>query len=437
MQKQVTLSAGIKFILLCVMALALLIPQLLIDGLVSERSLNAYEARSDIASSWGQEQTVAPPHLRIPFVERNVDGNRTSQSLLLYPDTLRIRARLTTEQRQRSVYKAVLYKAFITIEGEYRNVSASVFPKDAEHIEWGAAEFVQVISDEVGIKSPLHLLVNGQTCELLPIMREDSHSSGAVFTASVPVEPGQPYRYSISYELNGSSEILFSPEAKETQVDLHLEWGTPSFTGRFLPDEREVSDSLTTASWNVLHANTSMPMQRIAPLRSRGDDGWYEIYDGGMPHVFGVRTLVQNDHYRMVSRSVKYAILMIVFTFMTFFFSDSLASDGRIPLLAYLLTGLAILLFYTLLLSISEYLAFGYAFLLASAPIVLMISVYLWSFVRKILPMALCAGILSSLYIFLYIILQMENFPLLVGSIFLFVILAILMFLSRRLDWRV
>lgn len=430
--RKISLSIGVKLVILCVMAVLLLIPRLLITFLVEERQTNAETVRRDIALTWGQAQTISSPLVCVPFVTKDENAKREASSLVFHPDSLKISARLATEERQRSIYKTVLYRAFITIEGYYGALPESAFPKNTERIDWQDAEFVQEISDVAGLKSLLNLTVDGHSYELTPAALTDSRSAIPTLAARVPIQPNQSCRYSISYELNGSQEILFNPQARETTVDLSLEWGNPSFSGRFLPDARSVTDTLTTASWKVLYTNTSLPLQRIAAKYDLKSGSYYEMSEE--QPTFGVKTLVENDHYRMVNRAVKYAILLVIFTFLTFFFSDSF-TEGRLPLIAYLLSGLAILLFYTLLLSISEYLTFGFAFLIASVAIVAMVSIYLWAFVRRVGYALVCAGVLTVLYAFLYVILQMDSFPLLVGSVLLFVILAVVMYLSHKLEW--
>ena len=214
---------------------------------------------------------------------------------------------------------------------------------------------------------------------------------------------------------------------------MRLKWGNPSFTGRFLPEEREVTDSLTTARWSVLYVNTPLEQEWIS-------DGDYEYgstrsldYDDSAA-TFGVTVLAGVDIYQKVYRAVKYGVLMILFTFLTFFFIDSIAKR-RVPMIGYVLTGLAILLFYTLLLSVSEYLPFGWSYLIAAGAITIMISLYLRGFVQSKYPTLICAGILAILYTFLFVILQMESFPLLVGSLFLFIVLGLIMWLSQKLEW--
>lgn len=423
-------SSGIKLLIICVMAVLLLIPQLLITYLVNERQDNAQQVRRDIASSWGQEQVIEPPLITIPYTETNDEGSFVRSSLTFHPDTLLINADLKTEIRKRSIYQAVLYRGEIAIEGTYNGISASSFPKGTKEIFWDQASFVQSISDVVGIKSLLNLQVNGQQHELQPAAITGERSGNAFFSTAFPTEQGVQYSYSLTYHLNGSQELRFKPLARQTHVDLRLAWGSPSFVGRFLPDERTVQDTLTTASWDVLYSNTSLPMVRSFNKFSSN----YFDFDDESGSTFGVKTLLENDQYRQVNRAVKYAILLIVLTFLTFFFTDSFAR-ANIPLIAYLLTGLALLLFYTLLLSISEYIGFGMAYLIAAVAISVMISLYFWGYVGTRRYAMICAGVLAFMYTFLYIILQMDTFPLLVGSIFLFVVLSVVMYLSRKLEW--
>ncbi len=215
------------------------------------------------------------------------------------------------------------------------------------------------------------------------------------------------------------------PVGRTTDVTLEGSWSHPSFTGDFTPvhnvGENSESDDFT-AHWRVLDYNRDIP------------DSWVGGLEELDPPTFGVELVTGTDQYQQNERAVKYAMLFVVLTFVVFFFVEILTCK-RIHPVQYLLVGAALLIFYTLLLSISEIVGFGWAYLFSSCATVGLITLYTATIFKSARQTALLSGILSGLYAYLYFILQMENYTLLVGSVGLFAILAVVMFVSRRVNW--
>jgi inner membrane protein len=216
--------------------------------------------------------------------------------------------------------------------------------------------------------------------------------------------------------------LLFSPVGEETTVQLQSEWPNPSFAGSFLPVNREVSSDGFQSEWNVLHLNRNFPQQ------------WKGANKELTSAAFGVDLLLPVDEYRKTMRTAKYAIMFIALTFLTFFMIE-LLSGKMIHPVQYLLIGFALLIFYTLLLSISEYLVFGIAYLIASAAIILLITVYSYKVLSDGRKTAVVFGVLSLLYGYLYILFQLQDYALLLGSLGLFIVLSLVMYLTRSIDW--
>jgi inner membrane protein len=236
------------------------------------------------------------------------------------------------------------------------------------------------------------------------------------------IETDEQYDFHFELNLNGSTGILFSPVGKQTEVELSSKWANPSFTGNFLPVDREVSESGFEANWKVLHLNRNFPQQWTGPNQQVTNS------------TFGVDLLLGVDEYQKTMRTAKYAIMFISLTFLTFFMIELLSKNIIHPL-QYLLIGFALLIFYTLLLSISEYLVFSLAYVIASAAIISLITVYSYSVLSDILKTGVISGILIILYGYLYILLQLQDYALLMGSIGLFVVLSIVMYLTRNINW--
>jgi inner membrane protein len=205
-------------------------------------------------------------------------------------------------------------------------------------------------------------------------------------------------------------------------VRLESPWDTPSFSGSFLPREREVRKDGFSASWRVLHLNRNY------------SQSWKGSKYKVEPSAFGVRFLLAVDEYQKSTRAAKYAVMFIGITFLMYFMMEVLGTRAIHPI-QYLLVGLALLVFYTLLLAISEHIPFGYAYLIASAAIIGQITLYSRSVLGRLSLMGIVAGVLVILYGFLYIVLQLEDYALLLGSVGIFAILALVMYLTRKVDW--
>jgi len=221
-------------------------------------------------------------------------------------------------------------------------------------------------------------------------------------------------------QLNGSSAISFIPIGQNTVVTVNGQWPSPSFIGEFSP-ESTVDKEQFSATWHILSFNREIP------------DMWSDTKTAKLAeNSFGVNLIEPVDHYQQNMRSVKYALMFIALTFTVFFFVEMITKK-RITVFQYVLVGIALILFYSLLLSFSEQIGFGWAYLLASISTISMIAIYFYSLIKQNLTTFILAGIMTSLYAFLYMILQVEDSALLFGSIFLFVVLGIVMFVSNKI----
>jgi inner membrane protein len=229
--------------------------------------------------------------------------------------------------------------------------------------------------------------------------------------------------FTLNLKLNGSEQLFFTPLGKQTAVTITSPWKDPAFEGKYLPSDKNISDKGFTAKWNVLHYQREIPQS------------WTENKPSVSESVFGVKLLQATDSYGKTMRSVKYALLFIALTFCIYFFIELLKGKSVHPL-QYILVGFALCIFYTLLLSVSEYLGFDYAYLISAVATVSLIALYTKSLFGQWGIAALFFLFLSMLYGFIYILIQLQDGALLFGSIGLFILLAIIMYYSRRIDWR-
>ena len=213
------------------------------------------------------------------------------------------------------------------------------------------------------------------------------------------------------------------PLGKETHTKLESTWDSPGFTGAFLPEKREIKKTGFTAEWNILYLNRNFPQQWTS-------EDTHEL----APAAYGVELIFPVDHYQKATRSAKYAVMFLFLTFLVFFIIE-IMNKSRIHPVQYLLIGIALLIFYSLLVSLSEYLGFNLAYALASAATILLITGYAFSVVKNKKAGISIGAFLTALYGFLFVLLQLEDLSLVIGSIGLFVILAIVMRVSRNIDW--
>jgi inner membrane protein len=230
----------------------------------------------------------------------------------------------------------------------------------------------------------------------------------------------QTLSFDCAMRLNGSSSLNFVPLGRSTEVTVNGQWPSPSFIGSFSP-ESEIDSRQFSATWNVLSFNREIPaMWSHGATTNLGNTS------------FGVNLIRTVDHYQQNMRSAKYALMFIALTFTVFFFVE-IFTKKPIQFFQYVLVGIALILFYSLLLSLSEQVGFGWAYLIASAATILMTTVYFNSLIRQVAATLILGGIMITLYTFLYVILQIQDFAMLFGSVFLFVILGVIMFVSNKI----
>lgn len=419
-------SMGVRLVLIILLTFLLLIPSFMILLLISERQQRRDTAAAEISRNWGAKQTLVGPVLNIPFKYRAYDDQKnlveTTLQAHFLPEYLEINGTVKPEVRNRSIYEIVVYNCVLNLSAAFNSPQFAELHVNAEDILWDNAFVSLGISDMKGVKDPISFQWNEEVAEANPgVGNDDLFSSGMNIPVKItPSETG--YTFQTKLNLNGSRELLFSPIGKKTTLHLSSSWQNPSFIGEYLPTNRTMNKNGFEADWKVLQVNRDFPQTLI---------GTHYKVDKSL---FGVGLLLSVDQYQETTRAVKYAIMFIALTFLTFFVIE-IRSGTPIHPVQYLLVGLALLVFYTLLLSLSEYIPFGYAYLIASAGIVAMISVYSTSFLANRLRSAVVAMVMIILYGYLYIILGLQDYALLMGSLILFVALAVLMYLTRQVDW--
>lgn len=426
MKYNIYFKLGTIFILLVL----LMIPTALIKSLIHEREGLQESAIEEVSAKWGEEQTITGPFVTIPYYkyvkETNANGSsqvvKQQSSIQVLPEELHINGQLLPEKRKRGIHEIVVYGSALTIGGKFAAINLSNAGIPDKDILWEQATVALGVSDLRGIENQVELTWNGKQVKFEPGLENFSVVSSGL---QVPLQldsTGAAYTFELNLELKGSQQLYFTPVGKNTQVHLTSTWPDPKFNGAFLPDSNEVTPNGFSANWVVLNLNRNYPQTWL------GSE--YRIEES----AFGVDLLLPVDNYRKSYRSIQYALLFVSLTFLVFFFIEVLNKVFIHPV-QYLLVGIALVVFFTLLLSISEHVPFNWAYALSAAATLLLVASYVRAILKSGMLASLITGILSILYAFIFIILQLQDYALLMGSIGLFLILAITMYYSRKIDW--
>lgn len=418
-------SLTLKLVVIALLALLMLIPANMVQSLMEERQMRRNQTQNEINKTLGGPQTLTGPVLIVPY--RTFERAEEDELKTLWhhayflPEKLDINGSLKHLIRYRSIYKILGYNASLHIKGHFEAIAfprSEISPKD---VFWEKASFAVGISDMRGIQKNITLQWNEDTHRCGPgIPGKALFERG--FSAPVTITPGKSFSFAFDLMLAGTGRLHVVPVGATTNVALQSDWHTPKFSGNFSPDNREIGEKGFQSRWKVLRLNRSYPQQWT--------DNQYQVQSS----AFGVDFIFPVDIYQKNIRAVKYAILFIGLTFIFFFFVEQMQGQ-RIHPVNYLLVGFALIVFYSLLVALSEHLAFGVSYLVAAAAIVLLIASFLHRLIRK-WKITFTAGILlTALYSFLYVILNLYAYSLLFGNIGLFVILAALMYFSGKIDW--
>ncbi len=417
-------SVTFKLIIIGLLILIILVPGAMIRNLIREREQSQLDVIAEIGSKWGYGQTINGPVLSIPYykyIEEDEKKYREIRFAHFLPGELNIETAISPEIRYRGIYKTVVYKAVLHVSGTFDFPDTESLKLEPGSVMSGDA-FIQVgITDMRGIQEVLPFMWNKHILEVEPGI-PSSDISGSGFHVKIPLEGNDHFDFRFDLNLNGSEYLYFVPVGKSTNIEVTSSWEHPRFDGTFLPDHRDITDGGFEADWKVLHLNRNYPQS------------WKGSAYHTAESAFGCYLILPVDQYQKTMRSAKYAIMFIALTFMIFFFVEVL-NRRRIHPIQYLLVGLSISIFYVLLLSLGEQIGFNLAYLISSLAIVGLITTYAASIFRNLKHTMILGICLLVLYVFLFILIQLKDYALLLGSIGLFVAMGLIMYTSRNVDW--
>ncbi|MEJ2124466.1 MAG: cell envelope integrity protein CreD [Alphaproteobacteria bacterium] len=437
---RVVRSPGFKFFLVCFLILLLGIPLTIVWLLTQERQDRANTARSEIAQHWGAKQALQGPYLVVPYsvkVFQTVDDKKTFSTheryAIFLPEKLEVTGDTSTEVRRRSIYDTTVYTAKMKLSGKFSSPNFRNIEQGDSTIRWRDAFIALSISDVSGLKESAELVVNNKHVPFEPSLGLPGVYRNGINARLNPEETAKnqalkPFDFSIDLVFAGSSALQIAPAGRETHVELKSDWPHPSFIGAFLPVSHDLRSDGFKATWRVPHLARSVPQAWAINANSGG------AFNKLTSYTFGVNYFQPIDYFNLVNRAAKYGMMFLSVAFLAVFTLE-LTSSKRVHPVQYVFVGLAMILFYILLLSLSEHIGFLLAYIIASCATGGMLSLYVGMALSNRMRGLIMLGIFLVLYTLLYLILRLQDYALLAGAIAGFVMLTVTMFATLRINW--
>lgn len=425
-------SMTFRAVVVAVLVLLLLIPLAMVESLVREREWRKEEAVQEVGSTWGGSQTITGPVISVPYaatVRVDLgDGKSEMRNVTQYahflPEELDFAGQLDPEKRHRGIYDVVVYKGHLRIQAEFPAMKA-LSPVTTATLRWKEATLCLGISDLRSIKQQVEAQWNGTKLAFGPGLPSDDLMASGI-SVPLPLDSGslaRPFNLDFVLDLNGSNSFRMVPMGRTTTATISSAWPDPSFQGAFLPDKSDVTKTGFTAHWRVLHLNRPYPQQFSGSRNSQLEES-----------AFGPDLILPMDEYQKSNRAAKYGVMLIVLVFLVFFFVEVL-QKLRIHPIQYLLVGFALCIFYTLLIALSEHIGFSAAYITSAVAVIGLVVFYARSVFRQVKATQLLGLVMLLVFGFMFTVINQEDYALLIGSIGLFIVLAIVMAVSRKIDW--
>lgn len=425
-----------KGIIIFVLTILMLIPIPIILNLIEERQEYQESVLKDISQKWSGSQVIFGPFVQITYINETIDPQgkvfTTTEYYYVSANENSIKADVKSSIKKRNLYEAIIYNSTINLSSSFPTYEKMIAELNLKASNITAVKIVFAINDSKGYENKAEIIAAGQK---YPLVFDENVNfiENTVKDKDVPMDIQvlsrivDPFTFDfnligLKFSMKGSQKLEFIPSALQTNINLSSNWKDLKFDGYVLPsDTAFVKDKDATVSWKIFQQN---------PLKGQYWTGKIN-FDS---YKFGVDFLQMNDHYDKTYRSTKYAILFIGLTFVAFFFIEN-KNKLSIHIVQYALVGFAIAINFVLLLSISEYLGFDYAYMISSVATIVMITLFVNSFVNNWKLTSKITTMLIFLYAFIYSVLQLKEHALLVGSLGLFFILGIIMYYSKSIEW--
>lgn len=451
-------SLSVKLGVIFFLTLILLIPAALVNDLVRERQQRQQEVVEEVSESWSGAQVLAGPIVMLPYAKRilvNRNGieqlEEQTHYIYLLPEQLEVDAVTDTKELSRGIFDVAVYEANVKMSGYFGPLDLTKDEILAEQVHWDKARMVVGVGDLRGVKTISPVRVGGQDYALDEYARERPFDNNLVFSPELNDRNWDKLPFEFSLDLRGTANLQFLQLAKQTQISVNGNWSSPKFVGQFLPEQRETGADHFQVSWALAHFARALPQQWTAQeVLIRGHAAAASMYANMPPKSaqqvnsqavvheidgFGIEFLQPVNHYQKNERATKYAILIIALTFLALFFTEIIAKK-RIHIVQYVLIGAAMIVFYALLLAFSEHVGFNAAYGIAALATIGLIAVFISQILNQKRIATIFSGLLVLFYLFVFVIIQLHDMALLMGSIALFLCVAALMYFSSRINWQ-
>lgn len=421
-------SVTIKLSVIGILILLLMIPSSMIESIIWERKNLSEQTNNEASNIWAGAQQINGPIMVIPLLyEWEENGKTYSQTKewFVLPENLNVLGNVEPKKLNRGIYEMVVYSSEIKVEGDF-NIVENMDRYRLKEVQYDQAYLSIGISDLRGIKNQIKVNWQGKKLGVKPGSKITKliKTGIRVELPKMEVDSSSLFKFSFDLELQGSKYISFIPVGGTSHIELKSPWNTPKFDGNFLPDNRLVNDSGFSADYTILQLNRNFPQSWV-------DENQYTNMQEAS---FFVYLLVPLDNYAKAFRSSKYALMTIGLTFLIFFLVE-IINKRKIHPFQYTLVGMALCLFYVLLVSISEHASFNLSFGISAFGIITMITLYSITVFKSKSLSVLLSFTLLGVYGFLFVTLQLADYALLMGGIGLTLILAATMFLTRKINW--
>jgi inner membrane protein len=429
-------SAIARLVIMSVLTVGLLVPLMWVYNVVSERASRRNSAIAEVSASWGGQQVIGGPVLSVPYSYPWTDSNGRAQRSMgkanFLPRALHIEGSVVSEIRSRGIFDVVVYRSNVKITGTFVRPDVSWIRPVPDRIDWDQAVLQVGVSDPRGLTRRAALTWQGQTLPLSGGVDDVGLIRSGVRTTIPALDstaPDTELPFELTLDLNGTRDIRFLPGGEETTVAVASAWPHPSFIGPALPETRDIGANGFAARWRVQDFGRPYPARWLS-----GEMNGDQLAASAAQSAFGLSLVQPVDIYQQAERAVKYAVLFIVLTFMVFFLWE-VFSPALLHPVQYAFVGFAMCVFYLLLVSIAEHAGFDVAYAISSGVTTALIAAYGRAVLGGTRQGASVLVALATLYGFLYLLLRLEDFALLAGSVGIFLVLAVVMFVTRRMDW--
>lgn len=438
----------LKLVLIAALILLLLIPRFMIEDLIHDREKLSQSVIKEVSAGWGGNQTLAGPFLVIPYFKQDTSKQKVKSYLIIQPSKLKIDGGVTTTSKFRSIYEVILYQSKLKMTGtiDIDKIQQSNIP--SQQLLLNEAFIAIGIQDLKGIQNnpiinwnnntyPMKAGINNISFSYSQQQQNEMHTdfasasrtyvenklmnSGISSNVAITLDK-KSYDFNLDIELKGSQNLDFSPLASNTEIAINSNFKDPSFNGKFLPDNK-VDNKGFNATWKILEYNRSIPAFTTETSEINIED-----------NLFGVRLSTSISNYVKTNRAIKYMILIVALTFLVVFITETI-ERRKVHIFQYTLIGLALAIFYTLLLAFSEIVSFDISYLISAVATIALLYLYSLSLFKSKKSSLLLLALSVMIYSYIYSIIRLEKTALLFGAIGLFIVLAATMYATRKINW--